>query len=85
MSEQSLEISKLNINNAIYNIKDTEARAAIDQAKQNLAETIQKQEDLLSKEKTELQEIKGDIAFQKSITLANGATISVKDNVVTFK
>ena len=85
MSEQSLEISKLNINNAIYNIKDTEARVAIDQAKQTLVETIQKQEDLLSKEKTELQEIKGDIAFQKSITLANGATISVKDNVVTFK
>ena len=70
MSVNNLEISKLNINNTSYNIKDTEARAGVQQA--------------LNKETTSAQAIQGPIQFQKEITLANGAKISVDGQKVIF-
>lgn len=85
MSEQNLEISKLNINNTIYKIKDTEARATIEEAQETLKSTIEEQKKLLNKEAEELQEIQGEVAFKQAITLANGATISVDGNTVTFQ
>jgi hypothetical protein len=79
MSEnRNPEISKLNINGTVYNVKDTDARAAAQEA---LAEHNK----LLNKETEQPQTINGQVEFKQAFVLANGATIIDEGTKVTFR
>ena len=75
------DISKLNINGAIYDIKDTTARA-------KAAEALAEHDKLLNKTETGKQTVNGQVQFQSGLgigTDANGATITIADDVITFE
>lgn len=75
------EISKLNVNGTTYDIKDTTARA-------NAAAALAEQDKLLNKTETNKQTVNGQVQFQSGLgigTDANGVTITIADDVITFE
>ena len=71
------EISKMNINGTTYNIKDTEARAAAAEAKEE-------HDQMLHKTTNDAQSINSTVQFNNTIYLANGASIQDNGTTVTF-
>ena len=72
------EISKININGTIYDIKDVTARADAQKAKEDHAK-------LVSQERTDNQYINSKIQFNQGILLDMGASVSDDGETVTFK